>query len=331
MSEVKDLEGEIWKDIEGWEGIYQVSNLGRIKKILGKKEKILSLYTTGGYYGVSFRKPNVHKHYRVHRLIAQAFIPNPENKPFINHIDGNKKNNALSNLEWCTHQENITHAFRILEHGNMKLSMEDVESIRNLEINSMNVKAISKQYNVDYQVVAHLLKNESYKTENSTLINFNNIIEDLDVNKYIGKKFGKLTIINEIKRNDCSKRIKCRCECGDESEYTLNSVLTGKVSMCDSCYNIERLHKRITNHTIFYKGIYLLKHRPKPWKVEASIHGGQQYLGCYKTQKEALSVLNSYFIVNGLEYKTQNYEGEFMIMNDEQRKVQEEWEKQNKK
>ena len=105
---------EIWKDIKGYEGIYQVSNLGKVKSLnykRGKHEKeIKQALNSRGYLEVGLFNGKVKTH-RVHRLVAQTFIPNPENKDEVNHIDGNKKNNAVSNLEWNTSKENVHHAW----------------------------------------------------------------------------------------------------------------------------------------------------------------------------------------------------------------------------
>ena len=111
---------EIWKDIEGYEGLYQVSNLGNVKSLRkridkGKchryfDEKILKpIETNRGYLRVKLCKNRKIKKTRVHRLVAEAFIKRPELE--VNHIDGNKKNNKAENLEWVTQKENKQHAW----------------------------------------------------------------------------------------------------------------------------------------------------------------------------------------------------------------------------
>lgn len=104
---------EVWKPIKGYEGIYEVSNYGRIKslqRIRNNKNGLITLKTSirkpqvsrGGYLCVILRKHNDPKYHYVHRLVASAFIPNPNNYPFINHIDEVKTNNQVNNLEWCS-------------------------------------------------------------------------------------------------------------------------------------------------------------------------------------------------------------------------------------
>lgn len=116
---------EIWKDIPNYEGLYQVSNLGnvrRIKKWCGNKNTkiykedntIIKKHITNKpkYYFVVLSKNSIRKNVRIHRLVAQAFIPNPNNLPQVNHKDGNKLNNCVNNLEWCTNSYNISHAIK---------------------------------------------------------------------------------------------------------------------------------------------------------------------------------------------------------------------------
>lgn len=105
---------EEWKDIVGYEGIYQISNLGNVKGFKftsGYKEHLLKpLFDKDGYCKVNLYKDRKLKRVSIHRLVASTFIPNPENKPQINHIDGNKQNNSADNLEWVTSKENIRHS-----------------------------------------------------------------------------------------------------------------------------------------------------------------------------------------------------------------------------
>ena len=112
---------EIWKSIKGFEGKYEISNLGRVKSLTRAvtptspyqksktiKERILKLITQNpGYYNVSLEG----KKYLVHRLVAEVFIDNPKNYDCVNHVDGNKKNNIPQNLEWCNKYINNIHAF----------------------------------------------------------------------------------------------------------------------------------------------------------------------------------------------------------------------------
>ena len=93
---------EIWKDIEGYEGLYQVSNFGRVRSLKNGKVRILKPLTNkNGYLRVQLYKNNSLKTIFIHRLVAMAFIPNPNNLPMVNHKDEDKTNNIVSNLEWC--------------------------------------------------------------------------------------------------------------------------------------------------------------------------------------------------------------------------------------
>lgn len=112
---------EIWKPIKGYEGLYEISNKGRVKSLaryykafgyrkIRIEEKIMSpVESPQGYYQIGLSKEGAKKHVQIHRLVAQAFIPNPQNLPFINHKDENKKNNCIDNLEWCTPEYNVNY------------------------------------------------------------------------------------------------------------------------------------------------------------------------------------------------------------------------------
>lgn len=114
---------EIWKDIKNYEGLYQISNFGRIKSLAKKringtnfyiqKEKIMKPQLKNKrYLGIALVKNKIYKNFLVHRLVAEAFIDNPYALPQVNHIDCNKLNNNINNLEWCTQEQNLNHALR---------------------------------------------------------------------------------------------------------------------------------------------------------------------------------------------------------------------------
>ena len=112
---------EEWKDIEGYEGLYRVSNTGKVLSVRRNRE--FSLNPNPLYVNVSLSKEGDSKSFSVHRLVAKAFVPNPENKTDVNHIDGNKLNNNSWNLEWTTKSENIKHALKL---GLKTLDFKDV-------------------------------------------------------------------------------------------------------------------------------------------------------------------------------------------------------------
>lgn len=126
---------EIWKSIKHYENLYMVSNRGDVKALNYNNtgtEKLLKPYKTStGYYKVTLSKDKTKKIIPVHRLVAEAFIPNPNSKQEINHIDGNKANNSETNLEWTTRSENTTHAIKsglVTRHAQRPIKQKDIES-----------------------------------------------------------------------------------------------------------------------------------------------------------------------------------------------------------
>lgn len=149
---------EVWKDIEGYEGLYQVSNLGCVKsltrKVRCKNNKfriiigkiLIPIQTKNGYLFVNLWKNNKIKRVLVHRLVAETFIPNPENKPEVNHINGNKLNNYVDNLEWNTRSENTIHSYKIKLRENQKKSI------------SQNNKKMKSKIVYQYDLNGNLIK-----------------------------------------------------------------------------------------------------------------------------------------------------------------------------
>ena len=105
---------EIWKDVPEFSNLYQVSNLGNVRSITRYKKVLKPWIDKDGYRTVVLKNRGIEKHFRVSRLVAEAFVPNPHSKKIVNHIDMKRDNDAASNLEWCTTKENVEHSYK---HG----------------------------------------------------------------------------------------------------------------------------------------------------------------------------------------------------------------------
>jgi hypothetical protein len=161
---------EIWLDVIGYEGLYQVSNLGRVKSIRRKKQIIMNPTVRNvGYCCLTFYKRDVKKMHDIHRLVCQTFLPNPYNKKTVNHINGIKTDNRLINLEWSTQKENVNHAsLNGLrkdkgEHNNFsKLTNEEVYKIKYLHKDLTQVE-IGKIYGVKQSTISSILLGQTWK------------------------------------------------------------------------------------------------------------------------------------------------------------------------
>lgn len=158
---------EIFKEIKGYEGLYKISNYGRVKN----KDKILKLYhEPNRYYSIGLFKQGARKTFRIHRLVAQAFVDNPENNNEVNHKDGDKTNNNASNLEYVTHKMNSIHAkennlsCKGSRCGSAKLSEYDVLYIKDrLKKYKHGMYAdLAKKYNVCIQTICSIKTGESW-------------------------------------------------------------------------------------------------------------------------------------------------------------------------
>lgn len=184
FSKIENLLGELWVDIVGFEGLYQISNLGRIKTlqriksicnevdhVVSSEKILLPRKNRYGYLRISFFKnPLGAKEFTMHRLMAIHFIPNPENKPEVNHINGIKDDNRLENLEWCTAKENAVHAraFGLRENTygekskKSKLTEFQVRLIKRIyrRYGRFNMAKLSRKLNVSETTVSYVLKNK---------------------------------------------------------------------------------------------------------------------------------------------------------------------------
>lgn len=179
-----DIEGEIWLDIFGYEGLYKVSNFGRIKSLDKKsgikhfKSHIRKIMIDKDGYCVIILSKLKKTYKRVHRLVAIAFIPNPENKKFVNHKKGIKTDNRVSELEWVTQSENEKHAYknglkkpnidnvkiRGVSNFNSKLTESDVVEIRDLYKKGISVSKIQNIFNnMTLQSIYGIVKMNTWK------------------------------------------------------------------------------------------------------------------------------------------------------------------------
>lgn len=142
---METIQVEVWKDVLGYEGIYQVSNEGRVKSLPRRvntyqggrvtKKRFMAAKDNGkGYKYVDLSNEGIVTRNYIHRLVAYSFIPNPENKPEVNHIDGDKANNSVENLEWATRRDNIEHSYDtgLRTASISEINIVELEMIRDL-------------------------------------------------------------------------------------------------------------------------------------------------------------------------------------------------------
>lgn len=145
-----------WRDVPNYEGIYKVSSDGKVMSANGIRKAEMS---QTGYWRISLWNKGKEKHFFIHRLVAMAFIPNPNNYDLVNHIDGNKLNNNVENLEWCNLSQNVQHAYRtglvhpattkVIQYTKDFVKVKEWNSIREaceeLKLNHANIVTVCGQ------------------------------------------------------------------------------------------------------------------------------------------------------------------------------------------
>jgi hypothetical protein len=170
---------EFWTSIEGTDGRYEVSNLGRVRSLFGRVRTLISprilkpRLSRKGYLRVQFTIRLQHSDHYIHRLVAREFIPNPSALPYVNHLDGNPRNNQVTNLQWCTQKQNIEHALATGlmrnqagegNHAGSKLTNTDVILIRKLHSqDGVGVCDLARQFNVSHSLISSVASHKVWK------------------------------------------------------------------------------------------------------------------------------------------------------------------------
>lgn len=170
------MNNEIWKPVKGYEGFYEVSNLGRVKSLdridsLGRNHKGIILrpnHNRHGYEYVCLRKNGNKKFKNIHRIVAEAFIENPSELPQVNHKDEDKTNNRVDNLEWCTAKYNMNYGDRNKKAGlslrgaNAKITEDDVREIRTLSKKGVTQDVLAEMFGISQTQVGRIIRYERW-------------------------------------------------------------------------------------------------------------------------------------------------------------------------
>lgn len=173
---------EVWKDVGGYEGLYQVSNLGRIRRLLfvnnvcvKPKETIVTpSVKDNDYLYISLHKNGYRKNKYVHRLVAEAFLPNPNNHPVVNHIDYDVTNNSVDNLEWCSQKHNAIHSAKHMRKPKSRCKSSNTgEKYISFCRNKYRVCIVNSRFNSEKQFSnledAIAYRNEVMKDDGNTM------------------------------------------------------------------------------------------------------------------------------------------------------------------
>jgi hypothetical protein len=190
-----------WQSVKNYEEIYEISENGDVKRIAKTNNQysvghILKHNVVNGYAHVQLHKDSKAKMMRVHRLVAMSFLSNEQNKPHVNHIDGNKLNNHVSNLEWCTPSENEIHKHRVLNKTVRKyvLCPEQLQKLIKLRISGKRLNELSEIFNIPSCSLHNILKRNKIQTGYKGMFNGRSKLNDIDRNNIASYYLSGITI-----------------------------------------------------------------------------------------------------------------------------------------
>ena len=158
---------ELWLPVREYEGLYEVSDHGRVR---GPKGDVKPKPTNSGYHRTEFWRKGQRRRPSLHRVVAQTFVANPDEKPQVNHLDGNKLNNKASNLEWCTASENMIHAVMLHNRTGENVSTSKLKSDEVIAIRVLLTKGVPGQWIADLfcitnAQISHIKNNQHWKNQ----------------------------------------------------------------------------------------------------------------------------------------------------------------------
>lgn len=228
-NKIQNLEGEVWKELNGYEGKYLISNKGRFKCLSkqrskfdsNSKESLILLKNDGsGYFQVRATKNSITKTFRIHRLVAEYFIPNKNNYPQVNHKNGDKSDNTSDNLEWCTIKQNCIHSQENGLQGKRRFTFNDAEDIRKLKREGMKEVDIAKIYKTTYAYIRKIIVRKKWDKPILPVYGAAKISEEkvLEIRKKLSEGFSIIdlsktlnlsyNIIHGIKNNKTWKHVQ---------------------------------------------------------------------------------------------------------------------------
>lgn len=256
---LSNLEGEVWKPVVGYEGLYDVSNLGRVKSFNrngnNRNTDLIRIQRINqfGYLAFSLTKNNKKKLFQSHRLVAISFIENTENKSQVNHKNGIKTDNSVENLEWNTPSENCLHSYYVLNNKsgvikaqkkayevNTIFKENEIKEVLLKRANGLSAIEIAKEYNVHRLTISGLIKKNKTKFDIKIPENLPRVFHQTKEERHkqslkIGEKRGKAVLLYDINNNFIKKFNSKR----DLSrEYNLDRKC---INMC--CKGLVKQHK----------------------------------------------------------------------------------------